>query len=219
VRRNPDNLQHAPAWYRNDECAVLRAMKRWDLRGNMGFGDYSWYVIKHASAALCNCPTFMEKAVEVSGEALQFAGPVPRDNSTVVLAAVRQDYSCLRHASKRLKRNRKFLKKVMKVCGGRIFQFGILPEDVQSDSSLVIHGLRKNGMLLQYMHPTIQNDRRCVLAAVNETGFALRIVLHKYRTDLDVVVAAVTETKQALKFVPGDLRQHPRVLAALRTHE
>ena len=119
--------------------------------------------------------------VQEHGHALEHLSDSFRDDPVVVLAALLQNGSAIKHASPRLKTDwRLFVSKSDLLAMSREFILEVLEFDV--DAILVAA-------------PALKQDRDFVLQAVQRNGFALQHVESNFKRDVDVVRFALAQNK------------------------
>jgi hypothetical protein len=131
-----------------------------------------------------------------------------------VLAAVKQDGSALKHASKALKSNREVVLAAVKQRG---YALKYAPDALKSDREVVLAAVEKYGDALKYASDALRDNKEVVLAAVKQFGDALYNASDALKSDREVVLAAVKSAGDALKYAPEELKSDREfVLAAVK---
>mmetsp|Transcript_45399 Transcript_45399/g.82989 ORF Transcript_45399/g.82989 Transcript_45399/m.82989 type:complete len:173 (-) Transcript_45399:141-659(-) len=104
------------------------------------------------------------------------AGSKPSDRDTC-LAAVKEDWDALQHAS----------------------------EVHRSDREIVLAAVSKNGCALQHAGESCRNDPEIALAAVKTDAYSIAYVGHTCINNPEIVLAAVAEESALLQFAGDEL--------------
>jgi len=113
--------------------------------------------------------------------------PENADNRDLLLHAIREDGTLLRHASPRLR----------------------------DDSLLVSEAVSRDPDALQFASDRLRDDKEFVLSVVRENGMALRWASDRLRDDPDVVIEAALGGRDALEFASKRLQRDAGLLRHL----
>jgi hypothetical protein len=115
----------------------------------------------------------------------------------VVLAAVRQQGSCLQWAHVTLQDDLEVATAAVTQDGTAI---GFCSERLRNDRCLVMLAVQQTGLALEYVGPHFRADRQIVLAAVTSDGSVLQIADAALRGDREIVCAAVNSRGMAYRW-------------------
>lgn len=117
-----------------------------------------------------------------------FAGfsAAARDDTALVLAAVRKDGYCLPHASP--------------LC--------------QNDREVVLAAVQQTSWTLRYAGAACKNDKEVVLVAVQRNGMVLQYASEALRNDKEVVLAAVARSPDSIRFASEACQHDPEIQRA-----
>jgi len=118
---------------------------------------------------------------------MQGAPPEARENSEVLLAAIRQDGDCLDLASPELKNDRSFI-------------------------LAAVAQVSVKGHALHFVPPVFQADREVVMVAVAQSPDSLQFASPEFRADREVVTIAVKKSSLALAHASEELREDRELL-------
>ena len=155
-------------------------------------------------------------AVNNDGSVSRIASKELRSDREVVLAAVCKNGSVLRYASKELRSDREVVLAAVNNYGPALQHAS---EELQSDREVVLAAVNNDGQALEYASEVLRSDREVVLGAVNNSGSALGYASEELRSDREVVLAAVNNAGYALHNASEELRSFREVvLAAVNNH-
>jgi Domain of unknown function (DUF4116) len=160
VLRDGSLLEFASRMLRNDRDLVCAAVRH----DGMAL-EFAGAELKNDREVVWAAVTGDTASEELFGNmwcALQFASPALRDDSDLVLAAVRNNGSALEVASNRLQDNR----------------------------DVVMAAVRQDGLALEFASPRFQGDDEVVLTAIENDPFALEFADERLRNHPDFWYAA-----------------------------
>jgi hypothetical protein len=158
--------------------------QRNDRNHILGVVDANGLNLSGASLNLRGDPIVVRKALEQTGNALEFASEALRDNEDLVLLAIKSgDSKVLKFASERLK----------------------------NQSRIVLKAIRNFSKPLAYASPALKSCKTFALAAVQENGKTLEY-FKLFQEDVDVTLAAVHTDKDANEFVSKSLKRSSSIL-------
>ena len=197
---------------RNDREVYL---SQWD--NDMGFagsdvqGDREcalrglWWsadVFTHLSAALRSDPVFVQEAVAVNGNTLQYVSPELRADKATVLKAVSSSRYALKHASPELQDDDEVVRVAVTVSGS----LGNASPRLQQDADLIVACFAMRNCDGECLLPR-RADREVVMRAVTANSIAFRYASEDLRRDREVVLQAITGMQpnrdvSVLKYTP-----------------
>jgi len=114
--------------------------------------------------------------VKVNGKMLCYAPPELRKDREIVLAAVEQDGTALTYAAPGMRADREIVSVAIKN-GFPFKQVGCQlsgNDDFPPDREITLQAVKKNGLALRWVHPSLKTDREVRAAAVRQNPVALK---------------------------------------------
>ncbi|MFN5642548.1 MAG: DUF4116 domain-containing protein [Sphingobacteriales bacterium] len=160
---------------------------------------------------------------------LSMANDELRNNKEIVLAALRRDPYCFRHAgeviknekdiilaalsaypdaflyaAEELQNNKEFLLNCIKI-NPEVCEF--ISSTFQNDQEIIQYAVSCDGMSLQYASEELKNNREIVLTAITKNGMSIQYASLKLRDDIDIVSAAKNSAgTRVLKYASERIR-------------
>jgi len=173
-------------------------------------------VLEYADPVLKRDTDIVLAAVQKSPYALKYADPALQANRDIVLAAVQKSGLALQYADPVLRADRDI---VLAAVQNYWHALPLHADPVfKADAGIVLAAVRCDGFALRIADPALQANRDIVLAAVQKSGLALQYADPVLRADADIVLAAVQERGPALQHADPALKtRRDIVLAAVQT--
>ena len=93
------------------------------------------------------------------------------------------------------------------------------PEEIKSDSEIVLAAVKQDGYALEYADKTMKSDSKIVLAAVKQCGSALQYADKTMKSEFKIVLAAVKQDGDALQYADKTMKSDSKiVLAAVKAN-
>mmetsp|Transcript_108226 Transcript_108226/g.305985 ORF Transcript_108226/g.305985 Transcript_108226/m.305985 type:complete len:347 (+) Transcript_108226:1-1041(+) len=157
------------------------------------------------------------KAVQVSGDTLEFATKKLQGDREVVITAVTSNWdgNALEYAAEDIRADRDVVVAAVLRTGDAL-EFAA--ESLRADREVVLTAVSANGIALRFASVALQGDRDVVLAAVRRDAAALSYASKSFQEDREAVLEAIRVNGAALKFASEEFQADPELfLAAAET--
>lgn len=127
-------------------------------------------------------------SVRGSGDLLEIAPDVWKDNTDVVSAAIENAPHVFEHASERVRALYPISLRAVELRGANLAH---LPKQLRSDRTCVLAAVSNNGNALFHASDELRGDKEIVLAAVKNSGYALILASTSLREDPEFIRNAI----------------------------
>lgn len=159
---------------------------------------------------------FMQRAVLIRPSLLEVASAGVQRDPSVVLNAVSQEPSMIRHADAALLSDRNFGKRLLEL-GGEFYQH--LAEPLKEDEELLMTALMDDPGAIAYAPHHFREERHLIEYLVERAGIGVLFRLGgSLGDDRDLVLRAVKLPILGMEEIPERLREDPEVLLTAITH-
>lgn len=170
------------------------------------------------SPEFCDDEDVVKEALQMSLEKsypcpFYVAGKNVKNNEEMVLLALQYTNYALEYASERLKENKKFALKALKIT----YCFRDFSPKVQQDYTVLMKALTiyPNECALAYASDQLKDNKEVVLYAVKNNGLQLGYASERLKNDAEVVFEAVSQDGQALEYATNFRKNYKIILAAM----
>ncbi|CAJ1430415.1 unnamed protein product [Effrenium voratum] len=155
-------------------------------------------------------------AVQVQGEALEFAAEALRNDHEIVATAIRTSRGwAMQFASQELRKDRRLVL-------GALHANGLMLEhapSLQGDAEIVVAAVRSNPAALQFATEKLKGDKAVVLAAVSKDGNTLRYASKAMKASREVVLAAAQQAGEHVLLLADEIFHEDAGLAGMAYSE
>ncbi len=149
--------------------------------------------------------------VKEEWSALEFASDRLKDNKQIVL-----NCNALQFASDRLRSDKEF---ALQLLEKRQFLFEYLSNNLKDDRDIVISALTNNWRNLQFVSDNLKDDLEIVFKAVQVSHVALYFASDRIKNDKKFLLTAIEQSNYVLEYAPENLRNDKEfLLAAAKQH-
>lgn len=140
---------------------------------------------------------------------------VEKNDSDILLAAIRSNGVALEYASPSQKMNRAIVLEAIR-SNGLALQYA--PKPLQADFEIVLTAVQNEGNSLQYADPTLKANPTIVRAAITQRGRSLEYASDTIRNTPEIVLAAVTKDGRAFTYASPQLQDDETIATAALTN-
>jgi TPR repeat protein len=158
IKQNGLALKYASDDLKNDKEIVKNALEQNGL------------ALKYVSDDLKNDKEIVKKAVEQNGLALEYATDNLKNNLDIVLIAIKKNSSAINFT--KFKNDLSRLSWLLYNYNTEIIKFA--EYNIQDNYDVIMHCVKKDGLLLEFASNNLKNNKDIVLAAINQNFLSIK---------------------------------------------
>ena len=150
-------------------------------------------MLKNFSPELQDDEDIVKEAVNIHGNAIQYASERLRDNIDVATIAVKKNQLSFKFLGPNLKNKKKFILDNLEsnISSGEIFKY--CDESLKKDRSFVIDFIKKNAFGLKYCASEFKLDREIAFLALESNSYSFRYIKKSLRDDVEITQKALED--------------------------
>lgn len=125
------------------------------------------------------------------------------NNADFMFNLIVLDESMAQYASEKLKNNKSFALKMVKLHG---IHLGLLPYDLRQDKEIVLAAVKENGDALNFAGPSWQNNKEIVSIAIKTSPTAIQYAYPALQDDKELAIKAIEQDSDAFLHISSRLK-------------
>jgi hypothetical protein len=213
IRQNAKSLRYADLSLQNIDFIKQYFSEDWKQNSKFinDILSVNGLFLEHVFAVFKDDIKIVTTAVQENGLALEFASERLKNQESVVIEAVYQDFrfSVALHqfSSPSLKFASQRIQNIPHSDSNSVLQIVFL-QKLKRDLEIATAFMEHRGELLEHSSPQFQDDAHLVMIAVKQNGLALQYASSRLQDDLKIVEQAILKNPEALQFASENIKKN-----------